>query len=171
MAYDAESDQEQPQGQDTQPGQPGSGQGGTPSPTTTLSGGGGGFAGGAPAGTSGVGPTNANAVGQPSTSGSWTNLNSYINANAGNAPGLGQTLANTVSGQTTQAQNDLGTLSNSFQNQTPFSQINQAASGNDGNLSNFSQYDSGQGSAFTQAQNELNNSFGNTGNANDITAF
>ncbi len=66
---------------------------------------------------------------QPSASGSWTNLQSYLNANSDQASQEGQQIAGTVSGQATTAQNDVNQTSSDFQNQVNASTVKQDQSG------------------------------------------
>jgi hypothetical protein len=171
MAYDASQDQESNnQNQQNQANQSAGSQ-----PTQTLSGGGAGFAG------SSASPGTSSATGaQPQTpyNGGWTNLNSYLTANADQSSQLGQSIANNVQGQAQQAQGDLNTVQQGFQNQSPFQQLNNTTSNQvDQAFVNPSQYAPTSNNGVTtlpdttQAQTYLNNSWGITPATSDITAY
>lgn len=159
MAYDASTDQEEElnknAGQQPQPGQQ----------NVQLSGGGGGFAG---QGGTGSQP-NTNAPQGPTSSGAWTNLSSYLNANADNSSQLGNQLASNVTGQIGQTNTDLNNLNTAFQNQTPYSTLNNTSSSDiDQTFNNVGNYVTGD---TTQAENYLNNNWGFTPAASDITQY
>ena len=163
MAFDASQDQESQNQQANQANQQ-AGQAAQP-----LSGGGGGFAGqgGAP----GAGAPGSYSQ-QPTHSGSWTNLDSYLSANSDQAPQLGQQIASTVGGQAQQAQSDLNTLQQGFQNQAPYSAINSTTNQTvDNAFSDPSQYASGSGANYTQAENYLNNNWGLDSASKDIQQY
>jgi hypothetical protein len=83
----------------------------------TTSGGGdagivtGGGVGGSSAASSGAAPS---APATPSSSGSWTNLDSYLGANADQGGKVGGDIASNVSAQGSKAQGDIGNLNNSY---------------------------------------------------------
>lgn len=108
MAFDDSEDQEN-SGQQAQGAQTSPGQG-----STSLSGGGGGFAGQSGGGASGAPGSYSQA---PTSSGGWTNLNSYLSANADQSQGIGQTLANTVGQSAQTAQGALQNNVNDYNNQ------------------------------------------------------
>lgn len=54
---------------------------------------------------------------KPSTSGSWTNLNDYLNANQDQGAGVGQTIANTINTQGQNAQSQIQNLDQGFNQQ------------------------------------------------------
>lgn len=80
----------------------------TQTPPTTSGGGGVASAGG------GSGAPAAPAAPKPSSSGSWTNLDSYLNANNDQATSMGQQIAQSVNNVGTKAQNDISNLGSGF---------------------------------------------------------
>lgn len=92
-----------------------------PSPEQTPSSGGGGVAAGGNVGNSST-PTASTP--KPSSSGSWTNLDSYLNANADQGAKMGNSIAGSVNSQATNAQNDVGNLNNDFNSQVQANTVN-----------------------------------------------
>jgi hypothetical protein len=138
-------------------------------PNTQLSGGGGGFA-----GSGGAQPSSqsggAGADQKPSSSGDWTNLNSYLTANADQSSQIGQGIASTVGNQAQQAQSDLASVQQGFQNQTPYSTLNSYSPSQIDSTLNASQYAT-PGSDTTNAENILNDNWGITPTVSDITQY
>lgn len=131
-----------------------------------LSGGGGGFAGqaGAPQGGAAA-PTQP----APSHSGSWTNLDSYLSANADQSQGLGQGIAQDIGNQATQAKSDLGSVTSGFKNQGPFKAVNSTTSDQVTQaFADPSQYATG---STTQPLQYLNNDWGLNSQNTDITQY
>lgn len=155
MAFDDSQNQSQDDEQQKNQANQGAGQAGAQG-ATALSGGGGGFAGQSGATTPGG---SATAGQQPTSSGSWTNLNSYLSANADQSQGMGQTLANTVGQSAQAAQGALSQNVNDFQNQ--YSSLPTQAQADTNIQSTLANpYQDTAGSApVTQYQGYLNNSY------------
>jgi hypothetical protein len=115
----------------------------------------------------------------PTSSGSWTNLNSYLSANADQAPALGQTIANTVGTQAGQAESDLNSVQQGFENQTPFTNINNTTTGDvDQAFSNVGQYAPTTGTNGISTPSDtsvpetwLNNNWGINSSNSDMTQY
>lgn len=164
MAYD--NTESQSQLDDQQKNNQASGQGSNP--ITQLSGGGGfGGSGAAPGSESAAGQS---ASGQPTSSGSWTNLNQYLDANKDQAQTLGSQVAGSVSGQADQAKSDLGNMTQAFQDQAPFKDINSTTGDQVNSALQAGQY-STPGADTSTANKYLNNGWGLNSAASDITAF
>lgn len=69
--------------------------------------------------------TMGSSTGKPSSSGSWTNLQSYLDANQDQAGQLGSQVTGAVSSQADKAQNDITNASNDFQGQVDQNTVNQ----------------------------------------------
>lgn len=82
----------------------------------STSGGGGGVASSAPGGGASAGGSPAASTPKPSSSGSWTNLDSYLNANSDQATQMGQQIAGSVNNAGQQAQADVNNLGTNFNN-------------------------------------------------------
>lgn len=143
-------------------------------PNVQLSGGGG-FAGSSGASATG---TPGSYSQSPTSSGQWTNVNSYLNANSDQAPALGQTIAGNVSGQAAQAQSDLGSVVSGFQNQNPYQNLNNTTSSQvDQAFSDPSQYAATSTNGvstpadISKPESYLNNTWGVTPQSSDITQY
>ena len=112
MAFDAEDDQENTGQSQNQVAQAAPGTG-----STTLSGGGGGFAGSGGQAAGGGASAPGSYSQAPTSSGGWTNLNSYLSANADQSSGLGQSLANNVGQSAQTAQGALSQNVSDYNNQ------------------------------------------------------
>lgn len=85
----------------------------TDTPPSTSAGGAGVVSGGG-GNVGGNASTPAPAAAKPSSSGSWTNLSSYLDANSDQAAQIGQQIAGTVNSEGNQAQNDVNSLNSNF---------------------------------------------------------
>ncbi|GAC1606235.1 MAG: hypothetical protein NVS3B3_05900 [Aquirhabdus sp.] len=131
--------------------------------------GGGGFAG--QGGTGASGQSGASQA-DPTSSGSWTNLNSYLSANSDQAGTMGHAIAGNVGAQAGQAQSDLSSISQGFQNQQPYQAINNTTGSMvDQAFSDPSQYSGATPQSTSKAESYLNNSYGATPATNDITQY
>jgi len=131
--------------------------------------GGGGFA-----GQGGAGAPGQSGTGQadPTSSGSWTNLNSYLSANSDQASSMGQTIGGNVGGQAGQSQKDLSSLGQGFQNQQPYQDINNTSGAQvDQAFSDPSQYSGAIPKSTSKAESYLNNSYGAMPATSDITQY
>src|SRR5271165_3444714 len=111
------------QNRQAQPGQP---------PSLGAGGAGGLFGSGASASIGGRAPVGESGSGGPpqsNTSGQWTNLNNYLNANSDQAGTIGQTVGNQVGNSAQAAQLGLNTAQTGFENQAPYQAIGQAYNG------------------------------------------
>lgn len=92
-------------------------------PPTTSAGGGSGVVSGATGNAGGSAPTAATP--KPSSSGSWTNIDSYLNANADQGAKVGTDIAGTINNQGAQAQNDIQNLGVNFKSAVDQNTVNQ----------------------------------------------
>lgn len=133
FASDQEDDQPESQVDENQQGGTGlgvvqRGQSATPGSQSDISLGGGGSGVVSPGGGNVGGASAPNPSGQPSNSsnstGSWTNLQSYLNANAGQGDQVGSQIASTVGGQAQTAKNDVDSAASDFQNNVDANTVN-----------------------------------------------
>lgn len=122
-------------------------------PSTQLSGGGSGFAGQSSGGAS---------SGKPSSSGSWTNLDSYLKANSDQATNVGNTLAQTVGNSAQSAQSALNQTNQDFQNQYSNIPTQDVAHNSIASILGDYANDTAGSSNVNQYQNFLNNSYNYT---------
>lgn len=165
MAYDASN----LQSEDDQDPNKAVGQGADASgaAATSLSGGGGGFAGQTTTDPSGA----SQGASGPTSSGSWTNLNSYLDANKDQAAGIGQQIAGAVGGQAQKAQSDLGSVVSGFQNQDPFKQVNSTTSDQVNQAFADPTKYADAGANVSKPTKYLNNDWGFTPQTSDITQY
>lgn len=84
------------------------------SPPATSGGGGSGIVSGGNVGGGAAPPTPNSNANQPSTSGSWTNLNSYLSANEDQGQEIGSQIANTINSQGQNTQNEIQNTNQGF---------------------------------------------------------
>lgn len=101
----------------------------------------------------------APAAPKPSSSGSWTNLTDYLNANADQAPTLGNTLASTVGSSAQAAQGALGQTQQDFQNQYSNVPTADAANSSISSILGDTANDTAGSANVNQYQNMLNNTY------------
>lgn len=156
MAFDDSQSQTQDDQQKNQGGQD----------AQQLSGGGGGFAGQASPQGGAAGGSN-----QPASSGGWTNLNSYLSANADQGQAVGQTLANNVDQSAQNAQGALNQNVSDYNKQYSALPTQEQAHTNIQNtLGNLEQVNSDP-SQVSQYQSYLNNSYDYGGGASAPSSF
>lgn len=122
-------------------------------------------------GASASGSSGASSGAAPSKSGSWTNLNSYLEANADQGAGLGQTIAGSVDKLGNQAQGDIDSLGSGFGQAVQGATVNQDQNAVQGAIDSASNLKAGQNlddntlNAFNAQKNAT------YGGPTDVTAF
>lgn len=124
-----------------------------PSEAISLGGGGSGTASPGGGNVGGSGQAAQTAAAKPSSSGSWTNLQSYLDANAGQGDQVGSQIAGSVNQQGQTAQNDINNASSDFTNNVNANTVQQDSTGVAKDISDAT----GAKAGSTQDPNDVSN--------------